>query len=240
MIKRTLDIAEGPSYLSCDEDQLVIRRAGQEVARCPCEDVGFLLIDHPAVTITQGLVARLMWHHAAVVFCGPTHLPAGLLLPVEANDLTGRRTRLQARCKLPVRKRLWKQIVRRKIALQAANLPPEHPVHRQLKQLAREVKSGDRTNTEGRAAAIYFPAIFGEAFRRDPEGDAPNSLLNYGYMVMRRPWPGPSCARASARPWACSTCTGTTPSPWPMTWSRCSDRLLTARCCGCSRRTPRA
>jgi CRISPR-associated protein Cas1 len=64
-------------------------------------------------------------------------------------------------------------------------LHPDLPVHRQLKQLVREVKSGDRTNCEGRAPALYFPVMFGEQFRRDPDGEPPNRLLNYGYMVLR-------------------------------------------------------
>jgi len=189
MIKRTLDVSTGPSYLSLDDDQLVIVRGKgderQEVARTPCEDVGVLMVDHPAVTVTQGLLARLMHFGAVVVICGPNHQPAGVLLPADANELTGRRTRLQARARLPLRKRLWKQVVRRKIALQALNVHPDHVVHRQLKQLTREVKSDDRTNCEGRAAAYYFPAVFGGMFRRDPEGLPPNNLLNYGYAVMR-------------------------------------------------------
>jgi CRISPR-associated protein Cas1 len=122
---------------------------------------------------------------AAVVICGPSHQPAGVLLPTEANDLAGRRTRQQARAKLPVRKRLWKQIVRRKIALQAENLAKDHPVRQKLLALAHEVKSGDRTNAEGRAAAYYFPALLGAEFLRDPDGLPPNNLLNYGYAVMR-------------------------------------------------------
>lgn len=189
MIKRTLDISTGPAYLSLDSDQLVIVRGRgdqrQEVARVPCEDVGVVMVDHPAVTLTQGLLARLAHFGATVVVCGPDHLPAGIYLPAEANDLAGRRTRLQARAKLPLRKRLWKQVVRRKIALQAQNLHPAHPAVAQLRQLARQVRSGDRTNCEGRAAALYFQAVFGEMFRRDPEGLPPNGLLNYGYMVLR-------------------------------------------------------
>lgn len=185
MIKRTLDISTGPTYLSMENDQLVIGRDRQEVGRAPIEDIGLLLIDHPAVTFTHALMTRLMEMGAVVVLCGPKHLPAGLLLPMVANELTGRRVRLQARASLPLRKRLWKQVVRRKLNLQAQNLAPDHPVRRQLRQLARETRSGDVANTEGRGAALYFPVAFGQNFRRDPDGESPNALLNYGYMVMR-------------------------------------------------------
>lgn len=46
MIKRTIDISEGPSFLSIEADQLVITRERQEVGRVPCEDVGLLLVDN--------------------------------------------------------------------------------------------------------------------------------------------------------------------------------------------------
>ena len=48
-----------------------------------------------------------------------------------------------------------------------------------------EVRSGDPTNVEAQAARLYWPALLGEAFRRDPEGPPPNAFLNYGYMVLR-------------------------------------------------------
>ncbi|GEO80952.1 CRISPR-associated endonuclease Cas1 [Pararhodospirillum oryzae] len=32
---------------------------------------------------------------------------------------------------------------------------------------------------------MYWPALMGAAFRRDPEGGGPNGALNYGYTVLR-------------------------------------------------------
>jgi CRISP-associated protein Cas1 len=92
---------------------------------------------------------------------------------------------LQAAAPVPLRKRLWKQIVRHKVRLQAGNLDPEHSVRRRLVAMADEIKSGDRSNIEGQAARFYWPALLGPDFRRDPDGLPPNNLLNYGYMVMR-------------------------------------------------------
>ncbi|HXR09803.1 MAG TPA: type II CRISPR-associated endonuclease Cas1, partial [Candidatus Acidoferrales bacterium] len=93
--------------------------------------------------------------------------------------------RLQASAPAPLRKRLWKQIVGEKVKRQAMNLPVEHPVHNRLLAMAADVKSGDRSNVEGQAARFYWPALFGQEFRRDPEGLPPNNLLNYGYIVLR-------------------------------------------------------
>ena len=185
MIKRTLDISQGPSFLCVENDQLVLSRRKVEIGRFPIEDIGVLLIDHPAVTYTHSVFTRLGHHGAAVVLCGANHLPASVVLPMEDNDLTARRLHVQAAAPLPLRKRLWKQIIRKKVRLQAANLPPGHPSHGRLMALADEVRSGDPANIEGQAARLYWPALLGKEFRRDPEGLPPNGLLNYGYMVMR-------------------------------------------------------
>ena len=185
MIKRTIDISEGPTRLSIELDQLVLTRDRQEIARIPCEDVGVLLVDHHSTTYTHAVFTRLAEAGACAVLCGANHLPAALVLPMQNNELTARRTRTQAACLRPLRKRLWRQIVRRKVRGQAENLPEDHPVRKRLIEMAKEVKSGDVTNIEGQAARFYWPALMGSEFRRDPDGLPPNGLLNYGYMVMR-------------------------------------------------------
>jgi len=185
VIKRTLDISTGPTRLRIENDQLVIERDRMEVGRAPCEDIGVLLIDHHAVTATHAVFTRLLSFGAAVVFCGDDHLPTGILLPVTDNQLTAQRMRVQLAASLPLRKQLWRQIVRAKVRAQADNLPADSPVSRRLRAMSDEVVSGDRTNIEGQAARLYWPALLGQDFRRDPEGPPPNNLLNYGYMVMR-------------------------------------------------------
>jgi CRISP-associated protein Cas1 len=185
VIKRTLDISQGPTFLHVEHDQLVIRRDQERIGQVPCEDIGVLLVDHYATTYTHAVFTRLLHFGATIVLCGPNHVPIGMVLPMESNELTARRMRLQASAPVPLRKRLWKQIVRRKVTLQAANLPENDPVRARLLAMAAEVKSGDRSNVEGQAARFYWPALFGGDFRRDPDGPPPNDLLNYGYMVLR-------------------------------------------------------
>ncbi len=115
MIKRTIDISKGPTYLAIEDDQLVLTRERQEVGRIPCEDIGILLIDHYATVYTHSVLTRLMRHGAAVVLCGENHLPTGLVLPMEGNDLLTQRLWKQIACSAPQRKRLWQQVVRAKI-----------------------------------------------------------------------------------------------------------------------------
>lgn len=56
---------------------------------------------------------------------------------------------------------------------------------RTLKEIAREVLSGDSTNREGVAARQYWSGLLGPDFIRDREGAFPNELLNYGYAILR-------------------------------------------------------
>ena len=185
MIKRTIEISDGPTFLSVELDQLVLRRQGTEIGRVPCEDIALLIVENHFTTFTQAVFTRLLDSGAAVVLCGPNHLPAGMFLPFGGNCLIAQRMAAQAACPLPRRKRLWRQIVRHKILAQAGNLPPDDPARQALVDLARRVRSGDPENAEGQAARIYWPALLGADFLRDPDGLPPNNLLNYGYTVLR-------------------------------------------------------
>ena len=50
--------------------------------------------------------------------------------------------------------------------------------------MAGKVLSNDSDNREAVAAALYFPALFGNGFFRGSD-DPRNAVLNYGYAVMR-------------------------------------------------------
>jgi CRISPR-associated protein Cas1 len=185
MIKKIIDISDGPTFLQIENDQLVLMRNREKIGSIPCEDIGVLLIDHRATTYTHSALTRLLAHGAVVIPCGEDHLPAGILLPLANNDLHTQRLRAQIAAPLPLRKQLWRQIIIHKIKGQAMNLPVDHAERRRLLRMADEVKSGDTTNCEGQAARFYWPAFMGADFRRDPDAAWPNPLLNYGYMVFR-------------------------------------------------------
>ena len=185
MIKRTIDISEGPTYLNIENDQLILTREKERIGSIPCEDIGVLLVDHRATVYSHSALTRLLDRGAVIILCGENHLPVGILLPIENNLLHTERLRAQVAASQPLQKNLWRQIVIRKIKGQAENLPENHPDRGRLLAMATEVKSGDTSNCEGVAARFYWPALMGKDFRRDPEGEWPNPLFNYGYMVFR-------------------------------------------------------
>ena len=125
-------------------------------------------------------------HDVAVVFCDERHLPVSIALPLwDGNSLHARVLRDQISITEPTRKRLWQQIVRQKIFEQITTLQQAGGTTKRLQRLYEKVRSGDPENCEAQAARHYWGELMGRDFRRDTDGDGLNSLLNYGYAVMR-------------------------------------------------------
>ena len=199
MIKRTLCFSN-PAYLSMQNSQLVIKLPEVEksnlpdfvkqdsVRTIPIEDIGVVVLDNKQITITQGAIEELLGNNCAVISCDSNHLPVGLMLPLSGNTTQSERFRAQIDSSLPLKKQLWQQTVRQKIANQESVLR-EHTnaTTNCMKVWVGEVKSGDSENLEARAAAYYWKKLFPDIpdFVRGREGEPPNNLLNYGYAILR-------------------------------------------------------
>lgn len=185
MIGRIVEIASDGRYLSLDRGFLVVGHKGQEVGRTPIDDVAALIGNAHGLAYSNNLLVALAERGTPFVLCGANHCPVGLLWPVKGHHRQAARMDAQLRASLPLRKRLWKQIVQAKIGMQAAVVGyyggPEPP----LRRLAGKVRSGDPSNIEGQAARLYWGLLFGDRFRRDREASGLNAMLNYGYTVLR-------------------------------------------------------
>ncbi|HQV07241.1 MAG TPA: type II CRISPR-associated endonuclease Cas1 [Chitinophagaceae bacterium] len=193
MIKRTLFFTN-PAYLNTKNDQLVIHYPdeGQEVKTVPIEDIGFVVLENPQITISNRLLEKLVSNNAAIIHCNQQHLPIGLLMPLTGHTEQNERFRAQLNASQPLRKNLWQQTVQMKIKNQASLLAERKIEHDNMLYWAREVTSGDSQNHEARAAAYYWQRLFGiDGFYRYRYGEPPNNLLNYGYAILRA-----VCARA--------------------------------------------
>jgi CRISPR-associated protein Cas1 len=185
MIKRIIEVSK-PSYLHLKNKQLIIEQAHEVVAQVPIEDIGVLILEHSAITITQPLIIECQENNTAVIFCDERHLPYSTLLPIsEGNNLHQKILKQQINITEPVRKNLWKQIIQQKIRNQVNTLKQFDKPFMRLEKLAKEVKSGDITNCEAQAAQYYWKALFGKDFLRDQNADGINSILNYGYSIIR-------------------------------------------------------
>ena len=192
MIKRTLCFSN-PAYLSMQNRQLLVRleKHGSEPERqttIPIEDIGIVVLDDPQITLTHGLMAALLDNNASVITCDSHHMPVGLMLPLEGHTVQSERFQEQLSASLPLRKQLWQQTVQQKILNQAALLRELHGAETgNMTSWVAEVRSGDSTNLEGRAAAYYWTQLLPDipGFSRNRDGMYPNNFFNYGYAILR-------------------------------------------------------
>lgn len=199
MIKKTLYFGN-PTYLSLRSEQLVIKLPEVEksdlpdsfkqdaVRTIPIEDIGVMVLDHKQITLTQGVIEKLLENNCALITCGDNRMPVGLMLPLCGNTTQNERFRCQLNISLPLQKQLWQQTVQYKINNQASVLGSTRgTIVKNMRVWVKEVKSGDPDNLEARAAAYYWRNLFPEIpdFTRDRGGVPPNNLLNYGYAVLR-------------------------------------------------------
>lgn len=185
MIKRTIDISE-PAYLHLKHQQLLIDKQGETIAQIPIEDLGVVILQNSAIVMTQAVIIACQKNNVVMVFCDERHLPYSVLLPIsEGNNLHSKILKQQLLLTLPTKKRLWQQIVKQKITGQANTLKVLGKNFAPLERLSEKVKAGDPDNLEAQAAQIYWKLLFGNEFRRDVELEGVNSLLNYGYSIMR-------------------------------------------------------
>ncbi len=187
MIKRTLFFGN-PAYLRTRDGQLCIRfpEEEKEDRTVPIEDIGMVVLEHPQITISNGLLSELAYRGVAVLNCNTQHMPHGLMLPLQGHTEQTERFRTQTEVSVPLKKNLWQQTVIAKINNQASVLKEGGSDISKLLRWAGEVNSGDTRNFEGRAAAYYWSNLFSiDHFQRHAKGLPPNNLLNYGYAILR-------------------------------------------------------
>ena len=186
MIKRTIEVSSGPAYLTAKLEQLLIHRDGQAVGSIPCEDIGMVVVDQPQTTYSHGALAALARWQAVLVVCGSDHLPAAMLMPLADHSQVVWRIKEQLAVRKPMRKQLWRQLIRAKIRAQALMLPRESSARLKVLALSRMVRSGDPNNIESQAARVYWANWLPDrTFRRDADLPDLNMFLNYGYAILR-------------------------------------------------------
>jgi CRISP-associated protein Cas1 len=180
MIRKTVEFATPGTRLSVAHRQLVIERSEMAKATLLIEDLGVVIVDD-ARAYTQAVFLELLAAGATVMVTGRDHLPAGMMLPLDAHHVQTERHRAQVEASAPTRKRIWQRLIAAKIAQQADVLVHFTGHHGGLLPLSKRVRSGDPDNLEAQAAQRYWPSLFGGDFRRDRDADGINALLNYGY-----------------------------------------------------------
>lgn len=185
MLKRSLFFSK-QYKLSTTNRQLVIKTEdGEEVKTIPIEDIGFVVLEDPRISVTQRLLHRFAENNVSVVICDEKFMPSSILLNLNTNYVQSERYANQIKASEPLKKNLWQQTIKAKISNQAKVLEMAGKDPGMLPSLAKRVQSGDAGNFEAIAARQYWQELFGPEFSRERYGIKPNDALNYGYAIIR-------------------------------------------------------
>ena len=88
----------------------------------PIEDIGLIVLDNKQITITSGVLEALLENNCSIITCDSKSMPLGLLLPLSGNSVQSERFSKQLSASLPLKKQLWQQTIKSKIANQSAVL----------------------------------------------------------------------------------------------------------------------
>lgn len=185
MIGRVVEVSGEGRHLHCWRGFMQVSERKSVIGRIPLDDISGLIVSAYGATYSNELLVRLSNRGVPVVLCGVQHRPEAVLWPCESNHRQSARLDAQIAAGRPLRKRLWRQLVRAKIGAQASTLECFGKPHAPLLALVRRVHSGDPGNIEGVAARRYWPLLFGKGFRRERGGGGANAMLNYGYTILR-------------------------------------------------------
>lgn len=185
MIRRTIEFSTPGTRLSVEHRQLVVERPELPKVTLPIEDLGVVIVDDIRASYTQAVLIDLLAAGATLMITGRDHLPTGLMLPLNAHHVQTERHRAQVEASIPTRKQIWRVLVAAKLMQQGRVLKRFTGTDTGLFDMAGRVRSGDPDNLEAQGAQRYWPRLFGKDFRRDREVEGINTLLNYGYAVIR-------------------------------------------------------
>lgn len=181
-----VEIAQDGRHLSLFRGFLKISEGETELARIPLDSIHALILNCYRATLSQNILLTCADAGIPVILCGSNHQPAGILWPVVSHYKQAGNLQAQLNSSKPLAKQLWKQLVQGKITGQHQVLQATtQDTGNALDEMARRVKSGDPENIEAQAARRYWPLLMGSDFTRNPDMEGANSLLNYGYAILR-------------------------------------------------------
>jgi CRISP-associated protein Cas1 len=173
-----------PARLKHKDNQLVVEQDSGTVC-LPLEDIAWLILDTPQLSITGALLSALSTAGIAMIVPDDKHHPAGVLLPFHQHHAQAHIAHAQVGMTSALKKKMWQHIIIAKIQNQSRHLKAQgNDQAKPVQAMASRVTSGDPDNIEAQAARAYWSALFVK-FTRSDENDRRNALLNYGYAVVR-------------------------------------------------------
>lgn len=177
-------IITGNAKLDYKLGYIVVRKKS-EIKRVHLSEIGVLMIESTAVSLTTMLLNELVNNKINVIFCDDKHNPTSELNALYGSHDTSAKIREQVVFTPKIKANVWTEIVRNKIQKQSNLLLEIGKIEESklLRKYTKEIENNDATNREGHAAKVYFNALFGSDFVRG-ESDSTNAALNYGYSIL--------------------------------------------------------
>lgn len=177
-------IIESPCRCSYEGGYLIVRKEDDTV-KIHLSEISSVVLQTNQVYISAYLLSELAKAKISFVVSDEKRNPIGQYLPLYGAHNASKRISEQLGWSEPAKKRVWKRVVRDKIAHQAQvlNARAREEMGLRLSKLIPEVRSGDTTNREAHAARLYFQAMFGGDFSRDDDTST-NAALDYGYAIL--------------------------------------------------------
>ena len=176
-------VIENQAKLDYKMGYMVVR--GLETKRVLLDEIGILLIENPAVSLTGILIEALTEKKIKVIFCDRKRNPVAELMPHHGCHDSAAKIRTQIVWEQNIKDIIWRDIVSEKIRKQSEFLMEIGKIQQagMLSEYVKQVELADATNREGHAAKVYFNALFGMDFTRSAE-NVTNAALNYGYSLL--------------------------------------------------------
>jgi CRISPR-associated protein Cas1 len=185
-MQQIVEIAEDGRQLSLMRGFLKISDGDEELTRLPLDGIHAILMNCYRANLSQNILLECTERGIPVILCATNHQPAGILWPVVTHHKQAGVLQTQLNASRPLSKQLWQQLVKAKILMQHDALVTHHPsAGDALEGMAGRVRSGDPDNLEAQAARRYWKLLMGKEFKRDVDAEGANSMLNYGYAILR-------------------------------------------------------
>lgn len=162
---------------------MVVR--GEETVKIHLGEIGTLMVENTAVSLTVSLLAELTKRKVKVIFCDEKRNPSSELISLYGSHDTSNKVRKQIAWKEQTKEAVWTEIVTEKIRKQEKLLEILEKGEEAdlLTSYLQEMQWNDATNREAHAAKVYFNALFGMDFTRTADTST-NAALNYGYSII--------------------------------------------------------
>lgn len=161
---------------------MVVR--GDTTTKIHLGEIGTIIIESTAVSITCSLLAELSKRKIKVIFCDEKRNPSSELISYYGSHDTSSKVRKQIQWKENTKDAVWTEIVTEKIRKQKELLEFLGKEEAELlSSYLCDIQWKDSTNREGHAAKVYFNALFGMEFTRTSDNTI-NAALNYGYSII--------------------------------------------------------